>query len=216
MKILYKLVTALLALAIFPILIFAPFFKLIVTSSMLAIFGSSGSEVLINDSYSLKKIYELLLPLKDKVADLSFSSLPEAVKDAIGVPALLFVIFLALALVCAIITLIFAVFTKKRPMVIVFAGLGAAGTLGMNIAFSNLAKPLVNGSLTIVDLLGEDIFSSIASEFSIVGSIVSSLFDPSKLIDIRLLNLSGAYVLMLLAFVAIIIWTISNILIEWE
>jgi hypothetical protein len=216
MKVFYKVLTGLLALSIFPAVIFFPFFKIIVTSTVLSFFTSSTGEPIINGAYSLKDIYDLILPYKDTVSSFSLSSIPENVRDALGVPAAFFIGFFILALLSAIIVFILSVFTKKKTAVMAFSGLGIAFTLGMNIAFESFAKPLINGKISIVELLGETVIGTLTGSAGSLGSLFSSLLGSSALIDLRLFNLSAAYIAMLLIFGTILVFTIVSVVTDWE
>ena len=217
MKILYKLSTAILSLCIFPIVIFLPFFKLVVTSDVLSLFSSSSGDVLINDSYSLKNIYELILPYtEDSSVSFSIANIPQSVRDALAIPVTFFLAFFILAILSALVIFIFGLFTKKKKIVGVFSCMGIGFTLGMNIAFENFSKPLVSGTISIVELLGEETFNAILTKQSALAGILTSLVNTSSLIDIRLLNLSTCYIVMLLLFVALLVITISSVLVDWK
>ena len=218
MKILYKLSTAILALAIFPAVIFLPFFKLVVTSSVLSLFSSSSGETLINDTYSLKNLYDLWQPYKGNMEGISINSIPESIRSALGLPATFFIGFFILALLCALVIAFFGLFTKQKKAVVAFSGLGLAFTLGMNISFENLARPLVSGTISVTELLGDNLISALIGQEGILSSIITALTGSSanSLIDIRLLNLSATYIVMLLIFVAILVITVSSVLVEWD
>ncbi|MBQ9880439.1 MAG: hypothetical protein IJM45_08425 [Clostridia bacterium] len=213
MKAVYKLVTLVLTVAFFPAVVFAPFFKLLVTSNLLSLFTSSSDDVMINASYSIKDIAGLLEPYSEQLKSFSFTDIPEAIRDAIGLPFALFLGFFILAVLTDVLLLILGVFTRKRRAAFIFALLGVVFTVGMNISFGYVSKPLVNGSISISELLGPTILSGIGEVQSGLSSLVTSLMGSgSQLIVIKLLNLSTAYILMLLVFIAEAVWTISHII----
>ena len=226
MKALYKVVSAVLPLLLFPVLLFTPFLKIIVSVG-------SSTDTVVNGTYSVKQLYDLVMPLKDSIQKTgwSFASIPDSVKDAIGAPAVLFVLFLALAIVMALLLFVFGLFTKKKKLCLLFAALGLAFTVGMNISFDALAKPLVSGVVSVTDLFGKDFISVITGLVgggsvdlgSVLGSgtgllsIFSSLLGGgSTLINIRLLSLSVTYILMLLIYIVLTVWNIAHLLIEWK
>ena len=218
MKIAYKIGTALLALAIFPVMIFAPFVKLIVTTDI-ASFLSSETQVLIDESYSLKSLYELYAANKDMLADSGFSlsSIPENVVHALRIPAIAFLVLFALAILCAVLIVFFGLFAKNKRVPVVLAILGAASCFGMNIAFNNFAKPLINGTITITDILGQEFVSKISGGMATLGEALMSLFGAgSQLLNVKLFCLGGAYVFMILLFVAVILWAVAYTFMEWD
>lgn len=218
MKAVYKIGTALLALAIFPVLILLPFIKIIVVSDVASFFSSSPM-ILLDDSYSLKELYELYVKHKDSFASSGFTldSLPETVVDALKVPAITFLVFFALAVICAVAVFFVGLIAKNKRWAMIISALGAGSSFGMNLAFNNISKPLVNGSISVMDLLGSDLSATLSNGLSEVSNALMSLFGSgSELIDIRLFSLSSAYLFMLLLFLAIIMWSVGFTLAEWD
>ena len=215
MKALYKTVTLILTAAFFPAVIFAPFFKLLVTSNLLSLFTSSSDDVMINASYSLKDIAGLLEPYSQQLKSFSFTDIPQGIRDAVGLPFALFLGFFILAVLTDALLLILGVFTRKRRAVFIFALLGVVFTVGMNISFGYVSKPLVNGSISIADLFGPTILNNIGSVQSGLSTLITSLMGSgSQLIVIKLLNLSTAYVLMLLVFIITAVWSVSHLIVD--
>ncbi len=217
MKAFYKIGTVLLALAIFPVLIFAPFVKIIVVSDIASFFSSTPS-VLLDDSYSLKDLYDLYIANRDTLSSLNLSadSLPETVVEAVRVPGIVFLVLFAVAIVCAVLVIFFGLFSKNKRGAMVLSAIGAACSFGMNMSFNNIAKPLVNGSISITDLLGEDLLNQLSGGLASLGESLMSLFGSGELVEIRLLSLSSAYLFMLLLFVGVIVWSVVFTLVEWD
>ena len=217
MKAFYKIGTVLLALAIFPVLIFAPFVKIIVVSDIASFFSSTPS-VLLDESYSLKDLYDLYIANRDTLSSLNLSadSLPETVVEAVRVPGIVFLVLFAVAIVCAVLVIFFGLFSKNKRGARVLSAIGAACSFGMNMSFNNIAKPLVNGSISITDLLGEDLLNQLSGGLASLGESLMSLFGSGELVEIRLLSLSSAYLFMLLLFVGVIVWSVVFTLVEWD
>lgn len=219
MKAVYKIGAVLLLLAILPVLIFLPFVKIIVVSDVASLFGSTPS-ILLDESYSLKELYELYENNKEAIASSGFSlsSLPENFISALKVPGITFLVLFALALLCMVLALFFVLFSKNKRGAMVLSALGAASAFGMNTAFNNIAKPLINGAISVTDLLGEEFLSKISGGMSALGSALMSILGggSKQLIDIRLLNLSSAYLFMLLLFLGVILWSVAFTLMEWD
>lgn len=219
MKAVYKIGAVLLLLAIFPVLILTPFVKIIVVSDVTSLFSSTPT-VLLDKSYSLRELYELYASNKEAIASsgLSLSSIPQNIVDALKVPGVTFLCLFAVAILCAVLAIFFSVFSKNKRGTMVLAALGAASAFGMNTAFNNVAKPLVNGSISVMDLLGEEFLTKLTGGLSSIGDALLSLIGSStkQMIDIRLLNLSSAYLFMLLLFLGVILWSVAFTLLEWD
>lgn len=218
MKALYKICVALCALAIFPTVIFAPFFKLIITTDI-ASFLSKESQILVDDSYSLRQLYDLIVQNKQMMSESGFSlsTLPENVVSALKVPAIVFLALFTLTLICAVLLFFVGLISKHRRGPVIFSVIGAASALGMNIAFDNFAKPLIKGTVTVKEIFGEEFISKISGGMSTLGEAIQSIFGNSnQLIDIRLLSLSAAYVFVILLFVAVLLITVFYTFAIWD
>lgn len=186
MKALNRIVTALLAAAVFPV---AYFTDLITVYMHATIYDSN-----IVENLSVKRIIELF------TGDGLFADL---IKDGSEIPGgllefkgnfIAFVVFFAIALLVALATVIVAAATNSRKAT---ASLGAAGLLsiiGMRIAFSAVSSAVKAGTLTLGSLT--DI-----SLLNVLGKIV-------------LVTMSTAPAVMTVLFLAIIIWNVAFIVID--
>lgn len=187
MKALNRIVTALLAAAVFPV----AYFTDIITVYMHANLYDSN----IVENLSIKRIIELFTG-DGLFADLvkgGASELPDGLLEYKG-NFIAFVVFFALALLIALATVIVAAATNSRKAT---ASLGAAGLLsliGMRIAFSGVASAVKAGTLTLGSLT--DI-----SLLNLVGKIV-------------LVTMSTAPAVMTVLFLAILIWNVAFIMID--
>ncbi|MBQ6018548.1 MAG: hypothetical protein IJL26_00075 [Clostridia bacterium] len=218
MKALYKIGVAVCALAIFPVTVFAPFFKLIITTDI-ASFLSKESQIIVDDSYSLRQLYDLYLQNRETLSTSGFSlsALPENVVSALRIPAIVFLALFALTIICAVLLLFIGLFSKQRRGPVIVSVIGAASALGMNIAFDNFAKPLIKGTVTVKDIFGEEMISKISGGMSTLGEAIQSIFGNSnQLIDIRLFSLSAAYVFIILLFVAVLLITVFYTFAIWD
>lgn len=187
MKALNRIVTALLAAAVFPV----AYFTDIITVYMHANLYDSN----IVENLSIKRIIELFTG-DGLFADLvkgGASELPAGLLEYKG-NFIAFVVFFALALLVALATVIVAAATNSCKAT---ASLGAAGLLsliGMRIAFSGVASAVKAGTLTLGSLT--DI-----SLLNLVGKIV-------------LVTMSTAPAVMTVLFLAILIWNVAFIMID--
>ncbi len=187
MKALNRIVTALLAAAIFPV---AYFTDIITVYAHANLYDSNIVEAL-----SIKRIVELFTG-DGLFADLvkgGASELPDGLLKFKG-NFIAFVVFFAIALLVALATIIVAAATNSRKAT---ASLGAAGILcliGMKIAFSDIAAAVDAGTLTLGSLTD-------MSFMNLFGKIV-------------LVTMSTAPAVMTVLFLAILIWNVAFIAID--
>ncbi len=188
MKALNRIVTALLAAAIFPV---AYFTDIITVYAHANLYDSNIVEAL-----SIKRIVELFTGdglfagvfNKDNM-----SEIPEGLLKFKG-NFIAFAVCFALALLVALATIIVAAATNSRKAT---ASLGAAGLLsiiGMRIAFSAVSSAVKAGTLTLGSLTD-------MSFMNLFGKIV-------------LVTMSTAPAVMTVLFLAILIWNVAFIVID--
>jgi hypothetical protein len=188
MKALNRIVTALLAIAVFPV---AYFTDLITVYMHATIYDSN-----IVENLSVKRIIELFTGdglfagvfNKDNM-----SEIPEVLLKFKG-NFIAFAVCFALALLIALAIIIVAAATNSRKTT---AALGAAGILcliGMKIAFSDIAAAVDAGKLTLGSLTD-------MSFMNLFGKIV-------------LVTMSTAPAVMTVLFLAILIWNVAFIVID--
>lgn len=188
MKALNRIVTALLAAAIFPV---AYFTDIITVYAHANLYDSNIVEAL-----SIKRIVELFTGdglfagvfNKDNM-----SEIPEGLLKFNG-NFIAFAVCFALALLVALATIIVAAATNSRKAT---ASLGAAGLLsiiGMRIAFSAVSSAVKAGTLTLGSLTD-------MSFMNLFGKIV-------------LVTMSTAPAVMTVLFLAILIWNVAFIVID--
>lgn len=188
MKALNRIVTALLAAAIFPV---AYFTDIITVYAHANLYDSNIVEAL-----SIKRIVELFTGdglfagvfNKDNM-----SEIPEVLLKFKG-NFIAFVVFFAIALLVALAIIIVAAATNSRKTT---AALGAAGLLsiiGMRIAFSAVSSAVKAGTLTLGSLTD-------MSFMNLFGKIV-------------LVTMSTAPAVMTVLFLAILIWNVAFIAID--
>lgn len=98
--------------------------------------------------------------------------------------------FLAAAIVIALVIFFISAFSNSNIAPLIASVLGLASTMGMFFAFKSLSDPIVNGEISMTDFF----------ESSIVASLLPFLATFSTL------NLSSAWVLMLVFYFGLIVW----------
>lgn len=217
MKIIYKITNSLVALAIIPVLLFLPLFRFISVVNVAStniLTSLIGGFVDINpiiekvtginieklpEFYSIKQVYELFFGEKANgaFADFDMSVIPENVVTFFTAAFALFVF----ALVCALLVLLFGLFTKKKSLTATFSVLGFISTFAANKCFTYIAEQLVSGKISAVNMLKG--IKGLA-EYETVMKYLS--------FDIRIFELSSAYTMLLIIFGALFLLSIGFML----
>lgn len=202
MKYVYKIVAALGALSVLPLIVFLKdiYFK-ITSTALSAVFYIGqllGNEALntaiqenggkvpgaISDHYSLYDLYKL-------IADLDLSSgsgdLLEKVEPLIA-PAITAAIALILVAICAIVTAVLAFVVKDNRKVIYSSIVGIGLSLVFKESFEGLAAPILDGTVSIATLME-----------SFWGALIGNF---------EALNLNTNFWFIPMVFGALILWTV--------
>lgn len=204
--ILYRVVTALMAIATFPFAYFSKMILIIIMHEEVSniINNLTGSEDpggtyvewSIADIFDSSSTLHMLLNLGEGNS-LSIST----IWDNVYLRAVLIAaIFFAITLVLALIILFFAIFSNKLKVII---GLSATGILSMFIAFISFtnffANPIINGD------------ASLANVFNISGIITNLAL---SFIDITTIKLDGAFWGVMFIMIGICVWSVSVLLVN--
>lgn len=219
MKYIYKITNSLAVLALIPVLLFLPMFRFIAvvdTSGgsnplMGVVGGILGGIFDINaiiekavginienlpEFYTIPEAYNMFMGegANEAFKNFDFSLFPETVINYFTAAGILF----AAALLFALITLIFGIFTKKRILTASFSALGFITTFAANKCFTYIADQFVSGKISVVEILSK----------------MEALANYEKYLDmlnfdIRIFELGSAYTMMLVIFGAIVLLNIG-------
>lgn len=204
--ILYRVVTALMAVATFPFAYFSKMILIIIMHEEVSnlINNLTGSEDpggtyvewSIADIFDSSSTLNMLLNLGEGNS-LSISTIWDNVYLR---AALIAAIFFAITLVLALIILFFAIFSNKTKVII---GLSAGGVLSMIAAFISFtnffAHPITSGEVSLSSVLNIDgIIANLALGF----------------VDITTLKLEGAFYWVLFLMLGILIWSVSVLIVN--
>lgn len=219
MKYIYKITNSLAVLALIPVLLFLPMFRFIAvvdTSGgsnplMGVVGGILGGIFDINaiiekavginienlpEFYTIPEAYNMFMGegANEAFKNFDFSLFPETVRNYFTAAGILF----AAALLFALITLIFGIFTKKRILTASFSALGFITTFAANKCFTYIADQFVSGKISVVEILSK----------------MEALANYEKYLDmlnfdIRIFELGSAYTMMLVIFGAIVLLNIG-------
>ncbi len=204
--ILYRVVTAIMAVATFPLAYFSKMILVVIMHEEVSnlINNLTGSEDpggtyvewSIADIFDSSSTLHMILNLGEGNS-LSISSIWE---NEYLRAALIAAIFFAITLVLAFIILFFAIFSNKSKVII---GLSTGGTLSMIAAFISFtiffAHPITIGEATLSSILNiEGIIANLALGF----------------VDITTLKLEGAFFWVMFLMIGILIWSISVLIVN--
>lgn len=204
--ILYRVVTVILAVAMFPAIYFADFITYEMThtdiSNLLGYFAEEGDKTLhvTYDSISLSEIPELIDTFS-AYANEDFDFKASILQNALYRPAIVAVIFLALALVLGLVVLGFALFSNKSKVIASLSGAGFLCTLASYISFTGFfAEPILDGEITLAQLFNVD-------------GIIISLILP-YLGDITMFALCGGFFAVMFLLLGICAWSVSVMIVN--
>ncbi len=209
MKALYRIVAALGALLIFPILYFQKLFRFVIDLGFM--------DGYFDDAFSINQIVSFFSQ-NGGAPDLSgfelTPNLAETLTPLKGSAIACLVFF------CIFIAMVFAVFfcsacTNAKKVNLVFSALGAVAVIGTIVAFNATTNIVISGEVPLSSIVNaimadsESTLATIASMFGL-GSAVNIIG------ELIIFQLSTAFVLSLIVFIFEALWSISFILIELD
>lgn len=201
--IMYRVVTAILAVAMFPAVYFCDLiYYEIDHSTISSILKLFGSEALEGNTYGEIKLSALGSgsdTLQSLLGD-SFS-LSAITENPIYRPVIAAAVLLALALVLALVIIGFAAFSNKVKVIAALSGAGTLLMAGSFISFTSFfAKPIISGEIALAELFGTE--DSVASLLlSAIGKVAA-------------LHLDDAFFAVLFLMIAILIWSVAVIIVN--
>ncbi len=209
----YRVVTAIMAIAMYPAVYFANIFTFEIAhtdiSNLLGTIGNLGSESATGgtlhttyESISLHRLPELI-DLFSSFTNDDFDFKASVLQNALFRPIIVAVVFLAVALIIGLVILGFAVFSNKIKVI---TGLSVAGflcTLASYVSFTGFfAEKVLAGEITVAQILNMD---------GIIASAVTSLIG-----DVILCTLDGAFFAVMFLLLGICLWSISVIIVNYS
>ena len=201
--ILYRVVTAIACVAIYPIFYFADLIHILIThsdiSDLIDKFNQEGTLHATEESISLAELPRWI-NMFSGFSDGSFDFKTSILQNELYRPLVVAAIFIMIALVLGLVILGFAVFSNKIKVVIGLSGAGFLSTIAAYIAFGFFANPLVAGETTLSQILNMDgIIASAIIGF--LGEVVSFTLD-------------GAFWGLVFIMLGICVWSISVLLVN--
>lgn len=202
MKIVFRIVSAALALCVIPAAYFLSFLK----------FGFSAVLINIGDDVSIS---EAVTAFTDETSPLNgfFSGSGGGIffenewVQSLMPAAISFLVFFAIAIILSLVIFFFSVFSNKRLVITCLGGGGILAMIGAYISFGRFAAPLLDGTVQLSSLFN-------TADLSALMSIGVQLLGSA--IGVEMLQLTSATLIMTLIFAAIVIWGLAYILTEDE
>ncbi|HOO26318.1 MAG TPA: hypothetical protein PKW24_06865 [Clostridiales bacterium] len=198
MKIVYRIVAALLALAIIPSVYFLSFLYYSFDAALVyvadEVYVKDVIEMVKDDTESIKKFFS---------GDGNFLSSHGA--QQIKPSLISFAVFFTLALLLSIVIFFFAVFSNKRILITGLGGLGLAFMGAAYLSFGKLADLLTSGKVPLSSFFDTEGFSFL---------IKMGIQMAGGLMGLKTLRLTSAPLIITLLFAAIVVWGLAFILTE--
>ena len=210
--ILYRVVTAILAVAMFPAVYFANLFTFEIAhtgiSNLLggldinAEEGMSGTLHTTYDSISLHKLPEMINVFSGFTNE-DFDFKASVLQNSLYRPVIVAVVFLAIALVIGLVILGFAIFSNKIKVITALSASGFLCTVASYISFTGFfAEKVLSGEITLSQLFNMD---------GIITSMIASLIG-----EVILFTLDGAFFAVMFLLLGICLWSISVMIVNYS
>lgn len=191
MKYIYKIVAALGALAIVPVLLFTKIFYFSMSSiavQLLAYFSQASGNSSLNDILSqtggkapsgiadMFSFYELF----DMFGGFSGSG-DRTVAETLGgvfTPVVLFAVVSFMVVICAIVTAIFAIVVKNNRKVIYSSIVGIGLSFMLSCIFEDIAAPVIEGTVSLSTLL-DNMWAGLLGNFDELALSANFWFIPA-------------------------------------
>jgi len=198
MKLVYKLVSALLAIAILPVMFFLPLVDVKVTSPLFK------EDITYNGSIQSVAAGNFKLntgnnSVDDILKDLNYKEIWAALGE-LRAPLIISVSALVLALLLAVAAAIAALLAKKQMLVAAMGGAGLLATLTGLLSFGLVSSPVMSGSFDVLSLLGSKM-----EALKDLADVLAGL--TGKFLSVEVLRLDFAVTMMFALFLAMLVWS---------
>ena len=201
--ILFRVVTAIACVAIYPVFYFADLIHILIThkdiSDLLNKVTSESTLHATEESISLAELPEWI-NMFSGFTDGNFDFKASILQNELYRPLVVAAVFIAIALILGLVILGFAIFSNKIKAIIGLSGAGFLSTIAAYISFSCFANPLMAGEISLSEVLNMDgIISSLIIGF--LGEVASFTLD-------------GAFWGLMFIMLGICAWSVSVLLVN--
>ena len=207
--IMYRVITAILAVAMFPAVYFADLFTFeIAHTSISNLLGGltaneEGMNGTLHTTYDSISLHELpqWIDMFSGFTNEDFDFKASVLQNALYRPVVVAVVFLALALVIGLVILGFAIFSNKIKVITALSASGFLCTLASYISFTGFfAEKVLAGDITISQLFNMN---------GIISSAIASLIG-----EVILFTLDGAFFAVMFLLLGICAWSVSVMIVN--
>ena len=201
--ILYRVVTAIMAIIMYPIFYFADIFSIGIAhtdiSDLLNKFTGNNELHVTDESISL---YELpsWIDIFSGFTNDEFDFKASILQNEMYTPVIVAVVFIVIALILGLVILGFAIFSNKVKVITALSGAGFLSTLAAYISFSFFANPLLSGEVTLSQL------------FNVNGIISSAVI--GFLGEVTVFTLDTAFFGVMFIMLGICAWSVSVLIVN--
>ena len=201
--ILFRVVTAIACVAIYPVFYFADLIHILIThtdiSDLLNKLNGENTLQATEESISLAELPEWINTFSS-FTDGNFDFKASILQNELYRPLVVAAVFIAIALILGLVILGFAIFSNKIKAIIGLSGAGFLSTIAAYISFSCFANPLMAGEISLSEVLNMDgIISSLIIGF--LGEVASFTLD-------------GAFWGLMFIMLGICAWAVSVLLVN--
>ena len=201
--ILYRVVTALACVAMYPIFYFANLFTIAIKHTDISdllnqITGESTLHV-TDESISLARLPEIIDLFSGFTND-DFDFKASVLQNALYRPVIVTAVFIAIALVIGLVILGFALFSNKVKVITGLSVTGFFSTIAAYIAFGFFANPLLSGEVTLSELLNIE---------GVIGTAIMSFIG-----EVMVCTLDTAFFGVMFVMLGICAWSVSVLIVN--
>ena len=201
--ILYRVVTAIACLAIYPVFYFADLVHILIThkeiSDLLDKLNNEGNLHATEESISLSELSQWI-DMFSSFTNSEFDFQKSILQSELYRPLVVAAVFIIIALVLGLVILGFAIFSNKIKVIIGLSGAGFLSTVAAYISFSALSNPLIAGEISLSELLNID------------GVIATAVI--GFLGEVASFTLDGAFWGLMFIMLGICAWSVSVFLVN--
>ena len=210
--IMYRVVTAILAIIMFPAVYFADIFTFEIAHTSISnllgglnLNGEEGMNGTLHTTYDSLSLHELpeWIDLFSGFTNEDFDFKASVLQNALYRPVIVAVAFLALALVIGLVILGFAIFSNKIKVITALSASGFLCTLASYISFTGFfANKILAGDVAISQLFNMD---------GIITSAIANLIG-----EVILFTLDGAFFAVMFLLLGICAWSVSVMIVNYS
>ncbi len=205
MKILYRVVAALGALTVFPILYFQKLIRIVIDMGFM--------DGYFDDALSISRAVDFFK--QNGAPDMSKLELTERLAEVLA-PMKGWAIS-ALVFACIFIAMVLAVFfcsacTNAKKVNLIFSVIGAVSVIGTISCFNSMTDMIISGQVPLGDIINA-VMADSGSALAAIGALLGLGNAVSIIGEPVIIQLGNAFVLSLFVFIFEAVWTLSFILI---